>query len=88
MDCTYSALKIYRDIHLSRKMTGHPVKIVCPDIEDRLRTSGKASAEALLRRLGEYYDAKTTPDAELAARPWFGAVVCIRRTRTSAMIRW
>jgi hypothetical protein len=76
INCTYSALKIYKDIHLARKMTGWPVKIVCPDIEDTLRTSGMASAEALLlRRLGEDYDAKTTPDAEVAARPWFGRCV-------------
>src|SRR5205814_822177 len=46
--CIYSALKIYRDMHLARNKTGWPIRIVCPDIEDTLRTSGMASAEALL----------------------------------------
>ncbi|KAL4978198.1 hypothetical protein BDW66DRAFT_130492 [Aspergillus desertorum] len=35
-ECTYSAIRIYRDEHLRKGKTGWPVKIVCPDIEDYL----------------------------------------------------
>ncbi|KAL5045627.1 hypothetical protein BDW71DRAFT_183579 [Aspergillus fruticulosus] len=35
-DCTYSAIRIYRDRQLRKGKTGWPVKIVCPDIEDYL----------------------------------------------------
>ncbi|EEQ84009.1 oxidoreductase [Blastomyces dermatitidis ER-3] len=75
-DCIYSALKIYKDRFLSKGLTGWPIKIVCPDIEDTFRTSGMAAAESLLlRALAEDYDKTTTPAATIAARPWFGRCV-------------
>lgn len=74
--CNYSALRIYRDLQLAKGDTGWPVSIVCPDIEDTLRTAGMPAAEELLlHRLGEDYDLATTPDAEIAARPWYGRCV-------------
>ncbi|GES58568.1 NAD binding Rossmann fold oxidoreductase [Aspergillus terreus] len=74
-DCLYSAVKIYRDMHLARGEVDWPVNIVCPDIEDVVRTSSPAAAEAhLLRRLEEDYTPGTT-DAAIAARPWYGRCV-------------
>lgn len=75
-DCNYSARKIYRDLHLARRITEWPVNIVCPDIEDTLHSSGMVAAEALLLgRLREDYDRMTTADADIAARPWYGRCV-------------
>lgn len=76
-ECNYSAVRIYRDMHLAKGETEWPVNIVCPDIEDTLRASGgHAAAEAqLLHRLGEDYDRSSTSDAEIAARPWYGRCV-------------
>lgn len=75
-DCIYSALKIYRDSCLLKGKTGWPVKIVCPDIEDTLQSSGLQAAETqLLQNLAEDYDKQNTPDSKIAARPWFGRCV-------------
>lgn len=75
-ECNYSALKIYRDMHLRRGLTEWPLNIVCPDIEDTLTAEGPDAAETqLLRRLGEDYDKNETPDAEIASRPWYGRCV-------------
>ncbi|CEL07188.1 hypothetical protein ASPCAL10351 [Aspergillus calidoustus] len=45
-DCTYSALRIYRDNQLRQGETGWPVNIVCPDIEDYLPPSISSSEES------------------------------------------
>ncbi|KAL5001114.1 hypothetical protein BDV10DRAFT_199395 [Aspergillus recurvatus] len=45
-ECTYSAIRIYRDKQLRNGKTGWPVKIVCPDIEDYLPSPyGKKSKD-------------------------------------------
>ncbi|KAK2734684.1 hypothetical protein FQN55_002547 [Onygenales sp. PD_40] len=75
-ECIYSAVKIYKDRFLAKGKTGWPVKIVCPDIEDTFKTSGMAAAETqLMSALAEDYDKNVVPDAEIAARPWFGRCV-------------
>lgn len=81
-ECIYSAVRIYRDLHLSRGDTGWPVKIVVPDIEDVLRSaagdSEAATAEAeahLLARLREDYSRGAMSDEEIARRPWYGRCV-------------
>lgn len=75
-DCVYSSLNIYRDINLANRKTRWPLGILCPDIEDTYSTSGKSAAESLLlRALSEDYDKSTTPDSEIASRPWFGRCV-------------
>ncbi|KAL3453682.1 hypothetical protein BJX65DRAFT_292682 [Aspergillus insuetus] len=84
-DCTYSALRIYRDNQLRQGETGWPVNIVCPDIEDFLPPSILASEESssvdiskaeshLISALSQDYD-KATPDSEIAKRPWYGRCV-------------
>ncbi|KAL5357680.1 hypothetical protein BJX96DRAFT_182150 [Aspergillus floccosus] len=76
-DCIYSAVKIYRDMHLARGDVDWPVNIVCPDIEEVVRTSSPAAAATeahLLRRLEEDYTVGTA-DATIAARPWYGRCV-------------
>lgn len=74
--CIYSSLNIYRDINLSNQKLRWPLKILCPDIEDTYTTSGPQAAESLLlRALSEDYDKSTTPDSEIASRPWFGRCV-------------
>ncbi|RLL99862.1 hypothetical protein CFD26_108258 [Aspergillus turcosus] len=77
-ECIYSAVRIYRDMHLSRGDTGWPVKIVVPDIEDVLSGEGgeadAAAEEHLLARLREDYSAEMS-DEEIAARPWYGRCV-------------
>ncbi|GIK01613.1 hypothetical protein Aspvir_005651 [Aspergillus viridinutans] len=85
-ECIYSAVRIYRDLHLARGDTGWPVKIVVPDIEDVLRSSaegegegeGEAAANAeahLLARLREDYSHAEMSDEEIARRPWYGRCV-------------
>ncbi|GAQ04291.1 inositol 2-dehydrogenase 2 [Aspergillus lentulus] len=80
-ECIYSAVRIYRDLHLARGETGWPVKIVVPDIEDVLRSSednkaAAAKAEAhLLARLREDYSPAEMSDEEIAQRPWYGRCV-------------
>ncbi len=71
----YSAKKIYNERHLQQGITGWPVKIVVPEIEDCMKKDGLQGAEAeLMRRLGEDYDADTPID-EVDSRPWFGRCV-------------
>lgn len=54
--CLYSALRIYRDMHLARGCLGWPVDVVCPDIEDAFLKEGLNGAERrLLGALGEDY---------------------------------
>ncbi|PKX92206.1 Gfo/Idh/MocA family protein [Aspergillus novofumigatus IBT 16806] len=79
-ECIYSAVRIYRDLHLSQGETGWPVKIVVPDIEDVLRSSpadkARAAGEAhLLARLREDYSREEMSDEEIARRPWYGRCV-------------
>ncbi|PKY08342.1 streptomycin biosynthesis protein StrI, partial [Aspergillus campestris IBT 28561] len=82
-ECLYSAVKIYRDMHLRQGKTEWPVNIVCPDIEDFSLSSSpgekeKAMAKAehhLMEALREDYDASTTPDEVIASRPWYGRCV-------------
>ncbi|KAL1998451.1 hypothetical protein VTN02DRAFT_6152 [Thermoascus thermophilus] len=77
-DCIYSALRIYRDMHLRRRglaaaAAEWPLTVVCPDIED---DTPLATAEThLLRRLAEDYDRDETPDAAIARRAWYGRCV-------------
>ncbi|PLB40770.1 Gfo/Idh/MocA family protein [Aspergillus candidus] len=86
-ECLYSAVKIYRDMHLRQGKTEWPVNIVCPDIEDftSLSSSSSSSQEKdqamakaenrLMSALQEDYDATTTPDEVIASRPWYGRCV-------------
>lgn len=76
-ECNYSALKIYRDMHLRGKdKIDWPVDIVCPDLEDILVSSGPEEAEKVLTaRLSEDYTIGKTPDKTIAARPWYGRCV-------------
>ncbi|PLN78646.1 hypothetical protein BDW42DRAFT_195764 [Aspergillus taichungensis] len=84
-ECLYSAVKIYRDMHLRAGKTEWPVNIVCPDIEDFTLSSShspedkdQAMAKAenrLMQALQEDYDAATTPDEIIASRPWYGRCV-------------
>ncbi|KAH8691180.1 putative NAD binding Rossmann fold oxidoreductase [Talaromyces proteolyticus] len=75
-DCHYSAVKIYHDHQLAKGDTHWPVHIVCPDIEDVLKTSGMEVAQTqLFDRLAEDYDRTTAADAEIAARSWYGRCV-------------
>lgn len=76
--CKYSAKNIYLGPHLRGLATGNtgwPVKIVLPEIEDMPDPNSNAARDALEARLAEDYDAATTPDAAIAARPWFGRCV-------------
>ncbi|KAJ6167086.1 hypothetical protein N7470_002533 [Penicillium chermesinum] len=74
-ECSYSAVRIYKDRHLDRGHRGWPVDIVSPDIEDVFRAHGaKAAEKRLMERLGEDYD-ESLPDEEVAARPWYGRCV-------------
>ncbi len=74
-ECLYSAKKIYNERHLQRGKIGFPVKIVVPEIEECLNDGGPHRAEAkLMDRLGEDYDANTSPN-EVDGRPWFGRCV-------------
>ncbi|KAE8355212.1 hypothetical protein BDV28DRAFT_155616 [Aspergillus coremiiformis] len=81
-DCNYSAVKIYRDMHVARADYKWPVNIVCPDIEDVVRSSSSASEKEqieaaekhLLRRLEEDYTLDTA-DHDIALRPWYGRCV-------------
>ncbi len=43
-DCTYSAIRIYRDNQLNKGETGWPVNIVCPDIEDHLPSNDNSNS--------------------------------------------
>lgn len=75
-ECNYSALKIYRDMHLRKGKTEWPIDIICPDLEDTLVSQGKEKAEnLLLSRLSEDYDATTTPSNLISSRPWYGRCV-------------
>ncbi|GIJ87797.1 hypothetical protein Asppvi_006710 [Aspergillus pseudoviridinutans] len=79
-ECIYSAVRIYRDLHLARGDTRWPVKIVVPDIEDVLRSSAESEAAAkaeehLLARLREDYSREEMSDEEIARRPWYGRCV-------------
>lgn len=74
-DCQYSAVQIYDDNRLAIGFT-HWLPHVVHDIEDVLQTSGVGPARRrLLAKLGEDFDRNTTPNAEIAARPWYGRCV-------------
>ena len=78
-ECNYSALKIYRDMHLFRGHLDWPVNIVCPDIEDIYRTSGPEGADrALLSELGRDYTKDNTSENENESegrKPHYGRCV-------------
>lgn len=75
-ECNYSALKIYRNMHLSRGHLDWPVNIVCPDIEDTFRTSGAEAADkALLSQLQHDYNRDTDSDEKIASKTWYGRCV-------------
>ncbi|KAH8426903.1 Gfo/Idh/MocA family protein [Aspergillus melleus] len=83
-ECNYSALKIYRDMHVKQSIFDWPVNIVCPDIEDVVRPFASSSSNDgaiaaaethLLKRLGEDYSRETMTDTEIASRPWYGRCV-------------
>ncbi|KAJ5684194.1 Oxidoreductase N-terminal [Penicillium maclennaniae] len=75
-ECNYSALRIYNDRHLAKGITGWPVDIVCPDIEDVVQTQGTAAAkEHLLEKLREDYEVGKNSDLDIASRPWYGRCV-------------
>ncbi len=78
--CAFSAKKIYRDRWLrDAHDTGWPLKIVVPEIEDLVSSSGwDAAEEALMQKLGEDYDG--TDATEMAVkrvkeRSWYGRCV-------------
>jgi predicted dehydrogenase len=75
--CVYSAKKIYRDRWLRQeKDTGWPLKIVVPEIEDIVASSGWEKAEeTLMRKLGEDYDRSTARDEDISKRGWYGRCV-------------
>jgi len=75
-ECSYSAKSLYHDQFLKKKKwTGWPVKIVAPEIEDIVKSSGwPAAEEALMEKLKEDYTADT-PDEEVAKRSWYGRCV-------------
>ena len=74
-ECKYSAKSIYLDKHLANGISHWPVDIVAPEIEECLASNGPEAAKSMLmRKLAEDYD-KTTPQSEVASRPWFGRCV-------------
>ncbi|KAJ5094119.1 Oxidoreductase N-terminal [Penicillium angulare] len=75
-ECSYSAVRIYKDRHLGKGHTGWPVDIVCPDIEDVYSAQGVDAAEKhLMSRLSENYQVGVQDDRDIAARPWYGRCV-------------
>ncbi|KAL3479268.1 hypothetical protein BJX99DRAFT_268667 [Aspergillus californicus] len=72
-ECIYSAVRIYRDNHLHQGLTGWPLKIVCPDIEDY--TDPKDAETYLLSTLKEEYDENTLSYDEIGNRTWYGRCV-------------
>lgn len=74
--CKYSAKRIYTGDKpfkgLSAGVTGWPVSIVLPEIEDL--GAGEEGREALLTKLAEDYT-PGVPDSEVARRNWFGRCV-------------
>ena len=74
--CIYSAKKIYRDRWLRKeKDTGWPLKIVVPEIEDIVASSGWDVAETkLMEKLSEDYTT-STPDSAIEKRGWYGRCV-------------
>ncbi|KAI9808867.1 MAG: hypothetical protein M1826_004034 [Phylliscum demangeonii] len=72
--CMYSAKRIYRD-RLRDGVTGWPVKIVLPEIEECVQRGGlDVAEEALMSRLADDYG----PDTDLKTRlgrSWYGRCV-------------
>ena len=75
-ECIYAAQKIYRDRWLRKERdAGWPLKIVVPEIEDIVASSGWDAAETkLMSRLSEDYDS-STPKSEIEKRGWYGRCV-------------
>lgn len=74
-ECIYSAKKIYEDKFRCSGNAGWPIHIVDPEIEDLVDTQGISCAvDRLHERLAEDYS-DTTPQKEVARRPWFGRCV-------------
>ncbi|KAF2453297.1 hypothetical protein BDY21DRAFT_402319 [Lineolata rhizophorae] len=73
--CMWSAKKIYLERHLLKGITGWPVKIVEPDVEDIFRDQGRdAAMKHVLGKLREDYGDETA-ETERYGRPWFGRCV-------------
>lgn len=73
--CKYSAKNVYLGPKLAGLGTtnkGWPVKIVVPEIEDAPNMA--AAQDMMAAKLAEDYD-ESTPDEQVAARPWFGRCV-------------
>ena len=77
-ECLYSAKNIYETGQLQQGMTGWPVNVIDPEIEDLLNLQQepnyRRARSRLLERLSEDYDEKTPPE-EVDRRPWFGRCV-------------
>jgi predicted dehydrogenase len=78
--CAFSAKQIYRDRWLrGERDTGWPLKIVVPEIENLVSTSGwEAAEDALMRKLGEDYegtDATGKAVKRVQERSWYGRCV-------------
>ncbi|MCJ1357731.1 MAG: hypothetical protein MMC33_007727 [Icmadophila ericetorum] len=73
--CKYSAKELYYSHFLAKGSTGWPVSIVDPEIGDCLSKHGLEKAKGkLMERLAEDYT-KSTPQADIEDRPWFGRCV-------------
>ncbi|CAI6339994.1 unnamed protein product [Periconia digitata] len=74
-ECIYSARKIYKERHLDKGVTGWPVNVVTPEIEEIYRDlGGDAAGEKLLRDLAEDYTEESDV-GEVESRGWYGRCV-------------
>ena len=74
-ECLYSAKKIYVQDHLAKGISGWPVNIVAPEIEDLMRQGEKATAMTLLEaELARDYDSSTS-QSDIDGKRWFGRCV-------------
>lgn len=74
-ECLYSAKKIYMQDRLAKGITGWPVNIVAPEIEDLVRQGEKDTAMRVLEaELARDYDT-STPKSEIDGKRWFGRCV-------------
>ena len=74
-ECLYSAKKIYIQDHLAKGVSGWPVNIVAPEIEDLMKQGEKGKAMAMLEaELARDYDSSTS-QSEIDEKRWFGRCV-------------
>lgn len=75
-DCIYSAVKIYRDMHLAENRLDWPLNILCPDIEDIFRNEGSdAATRRLMNALAPHYDKYIASSDPNTPSPWYGKCV-------------